>query len=132
MSENVASILATKARQDFNSAVVLSREDPDEVGEHNVGHKLQQSIELASKSLILSFKRSYEHTHDLRRLFVTISRKIQVPAEFHELEALTPYAGEERYESPISRGNMDWPYFIDLARNFLVWAAEQRDILKRD
>lgn len=125
MSSSVALILRTKAEHDLQAAKRLADVDPDVVGDQVFGMLCEQCVEKASKSLILRLKLKYDRTHDLRRLFVTLTKKVDVPAWIEPLEQLTMFATTERYETPFSNSSLDRLSLLDLVRDFLAWSDSQ-------
>lgn len=124
MSRAVAAILWTKSCHDFNAAADLKDTDPDRVGDQVFGLLLQQSVEKAVKSLMLRKNLRYSHTHDLRKLFQELSRRVEIPPELGYLDELSSFAMQERYEVPVSPYRMDRNGLLRDVRLLLDWVAE--------
>lgn len=125
MSRNVANILWLKANHDFNAAAEIADLDPRRVGDQVFGMLLQQSVEKAIKALILVKNLKYSHTHDVHYLLEHLSKKISVPEQARELEDLTVFASQERYETPISDNLLDRHQLLLTVREFLMWTSEE-------
>jgi HEPN domain-containing protein len=126
LSKAVAQILRKKAQSDFSAAVVLANADPP-MDDETVGLHLQQAVEKAAKALMTSRNIKYPFTHDIDTLFQMLKAKgWPVPGQFADLDTLTPFATQARYERAVPRGSFDRAAFIDLARDFLVWTDTSR------
>ena len=125
MFKIVAHTLWIKANHDFNAAAKIVDTDPREVGDQVFGMLLQQSVEKAIKALILTKNLKYDHTHDLHRLLNLLAKKTTVPEKIRELEDLTMFASQERYETPISDDKLNRPWLLDTVQEFLAWALEE-------
>jgi HEPN domain-containing protein len=122
LSKAVAEILRKKAQGDFNAAVVLADSDPP-MDDETVGLHLQQAVEKAAKALLTWKKVEYPFTHDLDTLLQMLSaRGCPVPGRFSDLDTLTPFATQARYERAVPPGSLDRAAFIELVRSFLAWA----------
>ena len=122
MSKAIADILRTKAQHDFNAAAILADADQKDVGDEIFGLLIQQAVEKAAKCLLASKNIKYPFTHEIDRLFQDLTAKgLPVPGRFSDLEMLTPFATQARYETAISRGLFDRPRFLNLVREFLAW-----------
>ncbi len=121
MSKAVAEVLRKKAQGDFHAAVVLADADPP-MDDETVGLHLQQAVEKAAKALLTWKNIKYPFTHDLDTLFQMLSaRGCPVPGQFSDLDTLTPFATQARYERAVPPGSLDRAAFIKLVRGFLVW-----------
>ena len=126
MSKAVAEILRKKAQGDLNAAVVLAKADPP-MDDETVGLHLQQAVEKAAKSLMTWKNIKYPFTHDLDSLFQILTAKgCPIPEQFADLDMLTLFATQARYERAVPPGSFDRAAFIDLARDFLVWTDTAR------
>jgi HEPN domain-containing protein len=121
LSRAVAELLRKKAQEDLEAAVVLARADPP-MSDETVGLHLQQAVEKATKALLARKNVAYPFTHDLDTLLQLLAAKrCAVPARFSELDTLTPFATQARYERAVPPGSFDRPTFIALVRDFLAW-----------
>jgi HEPN domain-containing protein len=126
LSRAVAEILRKKAQGDLNAAVVLAKAKPP-MDDETVGLHLQQAVEKAAKSLLTWKNVEYPFTHDLDTLLRMLSAKsCPVPAQFFELDTLTPFATQARYERAVPPGSLDRAAFIKLVRSFLAWTDTLR------
>ena len=126
MSKAVSEILRKKARGDFNAAVVLAHADPP-MDDETVGLHLQQAVEKAAKALLTWKKVKYPFTHDIDTLLQMLTATgCPVPRQFSDLDTLTPFATQARYERAVPPGSFDRAAFIVLARDFLAWTDTSR------
>lgn len=126
MSKAVAEILRKKAQADFNAAVVLANADPP-MDDETVGLHLQQAVEKAAKALMTWKNIKYPFTHDIDTLLrMLTARGCPVPGQFSDLDTLTPFATQARYERAVPPGSFDRSAFVGLARDFLVWTDTSR------
>ena len=126
MSKTVAEILRKKARGDFNAAVVLAHADPP-MDDETVGLHLQQAVEKAAKALLTWKNIKYPFTHDIDTLLQMLTAKgCPVPGQFSDLDTLTPFATQARYERAVPPGSFDRAAFIALTRDFLAWTDTSR------
>jgi HEPN domain-containing protein len=69
----------------------------------------------------------YPFTHDIDTLLQMLTAKVcPVPAQFGDLDTLTPFATQARYERAVPPGSFDRAAFIELARSFLAWTDLSR------
>jgi HEPN domain-containing protein len=126
LSEAVAEILRKKAQADFNAAVVLVGADPP-MDDETVGLHLQQAVEKAAKALLTWKDIRYPFTHDIDTLLQALTaRGGPVPGRFSDLDTLTLFATQARYERVVPPGSFDRALFIELVRDFLVWTDTSR------
>ncbi len=126
MSKAVADILRKKAQGDFNAAVVLANVDPP-MDDEAVGFHLQQAVEKAAKALLTWRNIKYQFTHDIDTLLRALSAKgCSVPDRFSDLDMLTLFATQARYERVVPPGSFDRTSFVDLTRAFLAWTDASR------
>jgi HEPN domain-containing protein len=118
--------LRKKAQGDFNAAVMLAKADPP-MDDETVGLHLQQAVEKAAKALMTRRNIKYPFTHDIDTLLQMLkARGWPVPEQFADLDTLTPFATQARYERAVPRGSFDRAAFIDLVGDFLAWTATSR------
>lgn len=126
MSKTVAEILRKKAQGEFNAAVVLANADPP-MNDEIVGLHLQQAVEKAAKALLTWKNIKYPFTHDIDTLMQALTAKgCPVPGQFSDLDMLTLFATQARYERVVPPGSFDRVAFIDLTRDFLAWTDASR------
>ena len=126
MSKAVAEILRKKAQGDFDAAVVLARADPP-MDDETVGLHLQQAVEKAAKALLTWKNVKYPFTHDLDSLLqMLVAKGYTVPVQFSDLDTLTLFATQARYERAVPPGSFDRAAFIHLVRDFLAWTDTSR------
>jgi HEPN domain-containing protein len=122
LSRIVAELLRQKAQGDFSAAVVLANAEPH-MDDETVGLHLQQAAEKAAKALLAERGIKYPFTHDLSVLLRLLAdHRGPVPERFADLDALTPFATQARYERVIPAGSFDRTTFLALVRDFLAWA----------
>lgn len=121
MSKAVAEILRRKAQGDLNAAVVLAGAKPA-MDDETVGLHLQQAVEKAAKALLIRKDIKYPFTHDIDTLFQALTATCgPLPGQFSDLDTLTPFATQARYERVVPPGSFDRAAFVDLVREFLAW-----------
>jgi HEPN domain-containing protein len=126
LSRAVAEILRDKAQADFDAAVVLATADSP-ISDETVGLHLQQAVEKSSKALLTWKNVKYPFTHDIDTLFRALATKgCRVPERFSDLDTLTLFATQARYERVVPPGSFDRAAFVDLTRQFLVWTDSSR------
>ena len=126
MSKAVAGILRKKAQGDFDAAVVLANAKPP-MNDETVGLHLQQAVEKAAKALLTWKNVKYPFTHDIDTLLRALTAKgCPAPGQFSDLDTLTLFATQARYERVVPPGSFDRAAFINLSRDFLVWTDTSR------
>jgi HEPN domain-containing protein len=126
LSKAVAAILRKKAEGDLKAAVVLAHADPP-MDDETVGLHLQQAVEKAAKALLTWKNIKYPFTHDIDSLLqMLVAKGCDVPAPFFDLDMLTPFATQARWERAVPPGSFDRAAFIELARGFLAWTDTLR------
>lgn len=126
MSRAVAEILRKKAQGDFNAAVVLANANPP-MSDETVGLHLQQAVEKAAKALLTWKGIEYPFTHDIDTLLRALTAKgCPVPGQFSDLDTLTLFATQARYERVVPPGSFDRATFIALTGDFLAWTDTSR------
>jgi len=126
LSKAVAEILRKKAQGDFDAAIVLARADPP-MDDETVGLHLQQAVEKAAKALLTWKNVKYPFTHDIDSLLqMLVAKGYPVPGQFSDLDTLTLFATQARYERAVPPGSFDRAAFIELVRGFLAWTDTLR------
>lgn len=122
----MAKILRDKAQGDLRAAVVLAQVDPP-MNDETVGLHLQQAVEKAAKALLTWKNVKYPLTHDIDALFRALAaQRCPVPERFSDLDTLTPFATQARYERAVPPGSFDRAAFIALVEDFLAWTDTSR------
>ncbi len=121
MSRIIADLLRRKAQGDFNAAVVLAQADPA-MDDETVGLHLQQAVEKAAKAVLARRGVKYPVTHDINALLLSLANHGDaVPERFAELDTLTLFATQARYERAVPAGALDRAAYLSLVRDFLAW-----------
>jgi HEPN domain-containing protein len=95
--------------------------------DETVGLHLQQAVEKAAKALLTRKNIKYPFTHDIDTLLQMLTANgCPAPAQFSDLDTLTPFATQARCERAVPPGSFDRAAFIELARNFLAWTDSSR------
>ena len=120
-----ALLLLKKASEDeaLLDEVILSKRVSDEI----IGFHCQQAVEKLLKAVLSELKIVYRKTHDLNELLdLFADHGIALPDDIVELDVLSPYAVEFRYdilpeepESPFDRKSSR-----ALVRKVRMWAEE--------
>lgn len=106
--------------------MVLAKADPP-MDDETVGLHLQQAAEKAAKALLAERGIKYPFSHDINVLLqLLVTDGCPVPAHFVDLDTLTPFATQARYERPVPPGAFDRAAFIKLVRDFLAWTNSAR------
>lgn len=120
---DLARLLVDKAAGDETALRILCAEAtvPDEV----IGFHAQQAVEKALKAVLSARAQRYPPTHDLGLLLTLLHEgEHHVPAELHEVELLTPWAVQLRYEATAG-ARLDRPGALALATLALDWARRE-------
>ena len=95
--------------------------------DETVGLHLQQAVEKAAKALLTWKNIKYPFTHDIDALLrMLTANSCPVPGPFSDLDTLTPFATQARYERAVPPGSFDRAAFIALTRDFLAWTETSR------
>ena len=105
----LASTSLMKARQDLT--VLEKLVNDEEVAYEIIGFHAQQVVEKSIKAILIWKEIKFRKTHDLSELIdLCVDEGIEIPNEFIDLDELTPFAVEFRYdlfveseEEPFSR-----------------------------
>ena len=118
----LAEILLTKAIHDFRLAELAVDEIPEHIGDQAFCARLQESVEKCTKAVLCWKTGDYPKIHNLSRLFLALSDVGHpVPVQFSNLKDLTPYAAQERYETPLSKSSVDRHFVLNLVSEFHIW-----------
>lgn len=121
MSRIIADLLRRKAQGDFNAAVVLAQADPA-MDDETVGLHLQQAVEKAAKAVLARRGVKYPFTRDINVLLRSLAAHgDSVPERYAELDTLTLFATQARYERAVPAGAFDRAAYLSLVRDFLAW-----------
>ncbi len=112
-----------KAKQDM--AVLEKLVDEEEIADEIIGFHAQQVAEKSIKAILIWKAVKFRKTHDLSELIdLCIDEAIAVPQEFINIDELTPFAVEFRYdlfveseEEPFERQEA-----LDMVRKVWSWA----------
>ncbi|MCK4397865.1 MAG: HEPN domain-containing protein [Methanophagales archaeon] len=121
-----ALLLLKKASED--EALLDEILDSERISDEIIGFHAQQAVEKLLKEVLSEFRVAYRKIHDLEKLLNLLAdNEIKVPDDIKELDVLSPYAVEFRYdilpeerESPFDRKSAR-----DLVRKARTWAEEK-------
>lgn len=95
--------------------------DDVDVNDHIIGFHAQQAVEKALKVALVLADSELPRTHDLELLMEQIkATRTTVPDQLSDIEWLTPWAAELRYDEPIA---LDRAAALTAAENASGWAA---------
>ena len=95
--------------------------------DETVGLHLQQAVEKAAKALLSRKNIKYPFAHDVDTLLQMLTAAgCPVPGKFSDLDTLTLFATQARYERVVPPGAFDRAAFIELTRDFLAWTDSSR------
>jgi HEPN domain-containing protein len=116
-----ASTLITKATQDLEAAIVLSKENKSQF--ENAAFHVQQCVEKAIKAVLVNKEIPFTYVHDLGVFIEKIPRDIKQPPHKYELIALNEYSAIRRYlEGPTPVTKEELSNILDQAKSMLDWA----------
>lgn len=119
---DLAALLMAKALDDERALEALV--DNPKIADAIVLFHAQQAAEKTLKAVVASQGLTFEWTHDLSALIDQVrDTGLSLPAELEEVDSLTPYAVDYRYEDPV----LDDPFAVrdsalDLVGRLRVWA----------
>jgi hypothetical protein len=119
-ARDFALTLIHKAEQD---EVVLAKllEDPD-IADEILGLHLQQAVEKRLKAVLAFNEVDFKRTHNLGHTLTELERnEIELPGSRDQIVALTPWAGEARYEEWFD-GPLDRPAVMGLLATVGEWS----------
>jgi hypothetical protein len=122
-ARDFALTLIRKAEQD---EVVLAKllEDP-EVADEILGFHLQQAVEKRLKAVLAFNEVDFKRTHNLGHTLAELERsEIELPGSREQIVALTPWAGDARYEEWFD-GPLDRPAVMGLLATVGEWSERQ-------
>lgn len=94
--------------------------DDVDAADHIVGFLAQQAVEKALKVALVLAKLELPRTHDLELLVEQIEGTgAKVPEELSEIDWLTPWAAELRYDMPVA---LDRPVAVRVAEVAIGWS----------
>jgi HEPN domain-containing protein len=125
-SHDLAVQLLRRAREDQSAATAML--PIADVADAIVCFHAQQAVEKALKAVLATREIEFPFTHDLRLLMGRCEQAgISLPAELSEVDLLTPYAAELRYDDDAS-GSMERETALSWATVAVRWAREQLDL----
>ena len=119
-ARDFALTLIRKAEQD---EVVLAKllEDP-EIADEILGFHLQQAVEKRLKAVLAFNEVDFKRTHNLGHTLTELERnEIELPGSRDQIVALTPWAGDARYEEWFD-GPLDRPAVMGLLATVGEWS----------
>jgi len=125
----LASRLIRKAEEDM---LLLEKiVDDEDISSEIVGFHAQQAIEKLLKALLISKIIPFRRTHDLGELTDLCSEHgIKVPDELYDVDELTPFAVEYRYDifTPASSEKFSRRGALERVKTMHRWVLSQVDI----
>lgn len=119
--------LLRKAEED--ETILFKVIDDPEVADTSIGFHAQQGIEKIIKSLLTAKGVNYRKTHDISQLISVLEKSgCNVPEKFMDLDLLTEYAGNLRYDD-IEDENLDREQIKTSLKSFKKWALSEIDEL---
>ncbi|MBU1752271.1 HEPN domain-containing protein [bacterium] len=120
-----------KAKQDLT--VIEKLVDEEEIADEIIGFHTQQTAEKSIKAILIWKGIKFRKTHDLSELIdLCIDEGIVVPQEFMDIDELTPFAVEFRYdlfvegeEEPFDRQES-----LNIAKKVWLWADSLLSVSK--
>lgn len=119
-ARDFALTLIRKAEQD---EVVLAKLLEDaEVADEILGFHLQQAVEKRLKAVLAFNEVDFRHTHNLGHSLAELEQNdIEMPGSREQIVALTPWAGDARYEDWFE-GQLDRPAVLGLLATVGEWS----------
>lgn len=122
--EQRARQLLDEARQDLAAAARLA--EAHDVGDGVVGFHLQQATEKLLKAALAARGADYAKTHDIGQLLAELQRHDAAPpGSLRELQRLTPYAVEWRYEDGGRREALDRRAVLQRVEELRRWVEAE-------
>jgi HEPN domain-containing protein len=121
-----ALLLLKKASED--EALLDEILDSERISDEILGFHAQQAVEKIVKAVLSEFRVAYRKIHDLEKLLDLLTdNEIEVPDDIKELDVLSPYAVEFRYD--ILPLEAEFPFdrtaTRELVRKVRKWADEK-------
>lgn len=122
-SRDFALLLINKAEQD-ETVLVKLLEDPV-VADESLGFHLQQSVEKRLKAVLALREIEFKRSHSISYLTTLLEEEgIELPPCREQIEALTPWASDARYEGFFD-GVLDRPAVKGLCITMIQWSDSQ-------
>lgn len=102
--------------------------DSERISDEIIGFHAQQAIEKLLKAVLSEFGVAYRKIHDLEKLLNLLAdNEIEVPDYIKELDVLSPYAVEFRYDILPSEAELPFDRVAtrELVRKVRKWAEEK-------
>lgn len=121
-----ALLLLKKASED--EALLDEILDSERISDEILGFHAQQAVEKLVKAVLSEFRVAYRKIHDLEKLLDLLTdNEIEVPDDIKELDVLSPYAVEFRYD--ILPSEAEFPFDREATRELVKkvrkWAEEK-------
>lgn len=111
-----------KAKQDLT--VLEKLVDDEEIADEILGFHAQQTAEKSIKAILIWKGIKFRKTHDLSELIdLCIDEGIKVPQEFMDIDELTPFAVDFRYDLFVESEEelFDRQELLDVAKKIWLW-----------
>jgi HEPN domain-containing protein len=125
-ADDLASSSRTLARKATSDAIA-AREfaGNSDITDEIIGFHAQQAIEKWLKAIIAARGKSFEHTHDLRRLVHVAAHGLgNAPFDVDAVIALTQYSAPLRYEDLLDAESLDREATVSLVGEVGKWAED--------
>jgi HEPN domain-containing protein len=121
---DLARVIATNAERD---AVAVERLAPDaELADEIVGLHAQQAAEKYLKAVLAHKGITYRRVHSITYLLGLLAdHDVAPPPRADELEALTPWAPQARYDQDVGDATLDREAATELIRGVREWAQAE-------
>jgi HEPN domain-containing protein len=123
-SRDLARVIATNAERD---AVAVERMAPDgELADDVVGLHAQQAAEKYLKAVLAHRGITYRRVHSITYLLGLLEdHDVVPPPRSAELEALTPWAPQARYDHDLGEATLDREAALELVAAVRAWAQAE-------
>jgi HEPN domain-containing protein len=120
----LARVIATNAERD---AVAVERMAPDpELADEVVGLHAQQAAEKYLKAVLAHRGITYRRVHSINYLLGLLEdHEVPAPPRAPELETLTPWAPQARYDHDDTDATLDREAAVELVGAVRAWAAAE-------
>ena len=121
---DLARVIATNAERD---AVAVEKLAPDaELADEVVGLHAQQAAEKYLKAVLAHRGIGYRRVHSITYLLGLLAdHEVAPPPQADELETLTPWAPQARYDQDIGDATLDREAATELVQGVRAWAQAQ-------